>query len=182
MASSSSLLSTSDAAGGGNGCVSNSSFSFSKPPIFLLKTKSTPTDGYDEYFRNNTSIPNTISNNGSSSSSGGSGFTGGDGYEPIFVPVLEHRFNETNLRVLKEYFLPTDSEGGRTFLNDGGRNGQRRKYGGIIFTSQRAVEGFAKLLVDEVGGMYCNIQTRTYCYCYAMLCSGSAACSSVGIR
>lgn len=84
--------------------------------ILLLKTKSHPHDNYQDFFS-------------------------ARGYNPAFIPVLEHQFNNTNLQTVRELF-----ESGE--LNPG----PSRKYGGIIFTSQRAVEGFAKV-VDEVGGM-----------------------------
>lgn len=90
--------------------------SFSKPPIFLLKTKSTPHDGYEEYFSSR-------------------------GYDPTFVPVLEHRFHDENLKTVKELFVSGQLD-----------EGSERKYGGLIFTSQRAVEGFVRA-VEEVGGM-----------------------------
>ncbi|KAL2009783.1 hypothetical protein VTN00DRAFT_5590 [Thermoascus crustaceus] len=97
--------------------TSSPSYSFSKPPIFLLKTRSTPHDGYEEYFS-------------------------AHGYVPAFVPVLEHRFNEENLRAVRDLFLSGE-------LNESA--GRRRKYGGLIFTSQRAVEGFTRVVRDEVG-------------------------------
>ncbi|EQL29418.1 uroporphyrinogen-III synthase [Blastomyces dermatitidis ATCC 26199] len=84
----------------------------SKTPIFLLKTKSTPQDGYEEYF----------------SASGC--------YDPIFVPVLEHKFRNASLRRVRDLFVS-----GKI----------REQYGGLIFTSQRAVEGFARIIMDEVG-------------------------------
>lgn len=47
-------------------------------------------------------------------------------FKPIFVPVLEHTPNSENLARLEEML----------------RSGQlKEKYGGMIFTSQRAVEG-----------------------------------------
>jgi Uroporphyrinogen-III synthase HemD len=55
---------------------------------------------------------------------------------PIFIPVLEHRPNTANLRKVKD------------LLRDGEL---RRKYGGMIFTSQRAVEVFAQV-VQELEG------------------------------
>ena len=59
-------------------------------------------------------------------------------FTPIFVPVLEHNPNEQNLDSI------------RSLLLDGklGRN-HDAKYGGMIFTSQRAVEGFATV-VEQV--------------------------------
>jgi uroporphyrinogen-III synthase len=87
----------------------------SKSPIFLLKTKSTPHDGYDEYFT-------------------------AQGYEPRFIPVLEHKFHNANLQIVRDLFV----SGTLT-----------EKYGGLIFTSQRAVEGFASAMQDiEIGGMH----------------------------
>lgn len=84
------------------------------PRILLLKTQSTPTDAYAEYFTE-------------------------QNYTPTFIPVLEHDFNAENLQEVKHLF----EAGGL------GPDPARRKYGGIIFTSQRAVEGFASV-VSEV--------------------------------
>jgi uroporphyrinogen-III synthase len=80
------------------------------PPILLLKTKSSPHDGYDEFFS-------------------------AQNYIPTFVPVLSHNFHDENLGQIKTLF-----ESGR--LN----TGPERRYGGLIFTSQRAVEAFADML------------------------------------
>jgi Uroporphyrinogen-III synthase HemD len=52
-------------------------------------------------------------------------------FTPIFVPVLEHKPNVGNLEHVK------------ALLWDGGLKG---KYGGMIFTSQRAVEGFVQVV------------------------------------
>ncbi|KAL1956209.1 hypothetical protein VTO42DRAFT_7556 [Malbranchea cinnamomea] len=82
-----------------------------KSPVFLLKTRSTPHDGYDEYFSSRA------------------------GYAPSFIPVLEHKFNDTNLNIVRDLFVS-------------GKICQ--KYGGLIFTSQRAVEGFARMMQAEV--------------------------------
>ena len=65
-----------------------------------------------------------------------------DGYEehfstpdspfvPSFVPVLEHQPNEENLQRIKSLLRERK-------LNE--------EYGGMIFTSQRAVEGFARVV------------------------------------
>ncbi|PYH70697.1 uroporphyrinogen-III synthase HEM4 [Aspergillus vadensis CBS 113365] len=87
-----------------------------KPPIILLKTKSTPHDNYSDYFHHPTS-----------------------NYTPTFIPVLSHNFHTERLRSIRELFtsgqlLPSQK-------ND-------RKYGGLIFTSQRAVEGFGRVLAE----------------------------------
>ncbi|KAF2028756.1 tetrapyrrole biosynthesis, uroporphyrinogen III synthase [Setomelanomma holmii] len=86
--------------------------------ILLLKTKSAPTDTYEELF---TKLDNHR-------------------YEPVFVPVLEHRFKRDVLDVLrsqitKRGFVPA-AEGGLAL------------YGALIFTSQRAVEAFAEIVED----------------------------------
>jgi uroporphyrinogen-III synthase len=58
-------------------------------------------------------------------------------FTPTFVPVLEHRPNIENVEFVRSLLL--DGKLGRE---------HNAKYGGIIFTSQRAVEGFAKA-VDQ---------------------------------
>ena len=62
-------------------------------------------------------------------------------FTPVFVPVLKHRSNAQNLGTVKGWL----------------RDGQlREKYGGMIFTSQRAVEAFAGVVEElgkEVGAM-----------------------------
>ena len=60
-------------------------------------------------------------------------------FTPTFIPVLEHQPNEQNLARIKQLLR------------------ERRlteEYGGVIFTSQRAVEGFARVVgeVDEEEG------------------------------
>lgn len=84
-------------------------------PVLLLKTKSTPHDRYDELFST------TIGK-----------FT----YKPIFVPVLEHKFNKENLSKVKDLFAS---------------GALKKTYGGLVFTSQRAVEGFSRMIVEDVG-------------------------------
>ncbi|CAJ2508580.1 Uu.00g136060.m01.CDS01 [Anthostomella pinea] len=91
-----------------------------KIPILLLKTKSTPTDAYEELF----STPRR------------EGFH----FDPTFVPVLQHQFEEDGMQSV------------RSLIQDKKINsGSSSAYGGLIFTSQRAVEAFAKL-VDEGKG------------------------------
>lgn len=86
-------------------------------PILLLKTKSSPQDGYEEFFTANN-------------------------YDPIFVPVLEHRFHKQNLATVQELF----NNGAFTSTPH-----NAKKYGGLIFTSQRAVEGFASMIENADG-------------------------------
>lgn len=66
----------------------------------------------------------------------------GQQYQPIFVPVLEHQLLEEGLSVVRDVLRNKDI----------GRQAGA-KYGGMIFTSQRAVEAFAKL-VEEGQGIY----------------------------
>lgn len=89
-----------------------------KTPILLLKTKSTPSDAYDEYFTKN--------------------------YNPLFIPVLSHQFHTRNLAHIRDLF------------NAGAlrHDNPERKYGGLIFTSQRAVEGFARMIEEDVDGTF----------------------------
>ncbi|KAJ5522448.1 hypothetical protein N7527_006563 [Penicillium freii] len=94
----------------------------SPTPILLLKTKSSPHDGYEDFFSQKN-------------------------YTPTFIPVLEHRFLKNNLTQVRDQF----STGAFN-------NASTRKYGGLIFTSQRAVEGFAQMIEDETDVTF-NIQT-----------------------
>ncbi|KFY77914.1 hypothetical protein V498_09240 [Pseudogymnoascus sp. VKM F-4517 (FW-2822)] len=87
-------------------------------PIFLLKTKSTPHDGYAEFFS----------------------ATKLEGHElaPAFVPVLEHTLLEPGLDTVRQLLRSQR-------INSTGDEGT---YGGMIFTSQRAVEAFASLVAE----------------------------------
>ncbi|KAL4811176.1 tetrapyrrole biosynthesis, uroporphyrinogen III synthase [Aspergillus unguis] len=80
--------------------------------ILLLKTKSSPHDGYDEFFSTSDS-------------------------NPTFIPVLSHNFQRENLAKVKSLF-----ESGQLLPEPKGP----RRYGGMIFTSQRAVEAFAEMV------------------------------------
>ncbi|KAL7620041.1 hypothetical protein AAE478_010590 [Parahypoxylon ruwenzoriense] len=90
-----------------------------KVPVLLLKTKSTPTDAYEDLF----SKPRD-----------------GFDFEPAFVPVLQHRFKDDGMqqfeKLLREQQISKNANG---------------TYGGLIFTSQRAVEAFAKLVEGSRG-------------------------------
>jgi len=88
-------------------------------PVLLLKTKSAPNDGYEEQF--------TAQDESAE-------------FEPIFVPVLEHKFFENELTLVQN--LLREKKIGRS---------ANSKYGGMIFTSQRAVEAFARLVEDGMG-------------------------------
>jgi len=96
-------------------------------PVYLLKTKSAPSDAYEEYF-------NKL-NNGK--------------YKPIFVPVLEHLFRDDTLRTLRRsaerFAFAGGSPANEAKLRKATIN-PARKYGGIIFTSQRAVDAFGSVV------------------------------------
>lgn len=104
------------------------------PSILLLKTRSSPNDGYDDYFSANN-------------------------YTPTFVPVLEHRFHTSNLAEVRELFAsgafnPEAENTKSTQINTYEHTVVPSKhYGGMIFTSQRAVEGFAHM-IEEHGRMF----------------------------
>jgi uroporphyrinogen-III synthase len=85
-----------------------------KTTVILLKTKSTPHDGYQEYFES--------SENGA--------------FEPIFVPVLQHTTRNDALEDIKNLITTGAFQRSASMGNN---------YGGIIFTSQRAVEGFIRV-------------------------------------
>ncbi|OBT49100.1 hypothetical protein VE00_00130 [Pseudogymnoascus sp. WSF 3629] len=87
-------------------------------PIFLLKTKSTPHDGYEEFF-SATKLA-------------------GHDLALTFVPVLEHTLLEPGLDTVRQLLRSRR-------INDTGDEGT---YGGMIFTSQRAVEAFASLVAE----------------------------------
>lgn len=102
-------------------------------PVFLLKTKSVPNDGYEERLEE-------VRCNAVKYGEGVGGEGGNDGeagFEPIFVPVLEHRFMDEGVREVKKFLSDRDI----------GKD-EGKKYGGLIFTSQRAVELFAKLVEE----------------------------------
>ncbi|KAI1385239.1 tetrapyrrole biosynthesis, uroporphyrinogen III synthase [Hypoxylon trugodes] len=90
-----------------------------KIPVLLLKTKSIPTDAYEDLF----STPRQ-----------------GHDFEPTFVPVLQHKFEDDGMqqfdKLLRERRMSKNPDSA---------------YGGLIFTSQRAVEAFAKLVEDGKG-------------------------------
>lgn len=97
-------------------------------PILLLKTRSIPTDAYQDLF----SSPTTVAGDGKNTSD--------PCFSPQFVPVLQHRFLDAGLDTLRSLLLH--------------RQISRRpetEYGGLIFTSQRAVEAFAKVYAEDLG-------------------------------
>ncbi|RYP69780.1 hypothetical protein DL771_005889 [Monosporascus sp. 5C6A] len=101
--------------------ASNPDSKAQKIPVLLLKTKSSPTDAYEDLFSN-------------------AGDQGALDFEPLFVPVLQHRFQDDGMQQVAS-LLQTGKVG----------NSPDSAYGGLIFTSQRAVEGFAKLVEEGRG-------------------------------
>lgn len=106
-------------------------------PVYLLKTKNSQTDTYEEYFEK--------LDNGK--------------YKPIFVPVLDHIFRDDALRTLRRSaerfaFAAGSAASG---LRKATHNPAKR-YGGIVFTSQRAVDAFAimisKLDPDKIDNLF----------------------------
>ncbi|KAK8097306.1 uroporphyrinogen-III synthase [Apiospora kogelbergensis] len=87
-----------------------------RTPVLLLKTRSGSTDAYHELF----STPRD-----------------GFDFEPAFVPVLQHRFDEHGLQVVRE-LLHSRKVGKH----------HDAAFGGLIFTSQRAVEAFGNLVEE----------------------------------
>ncbi|KAF2005913.1 tetrapyrrole biosynthesis, uroporphyrinogen III synthase [Amniculicola lignicola CBS 123094] len=85
-------------------------------PLLLLKTKSAPADGYEEFF-------NTFEHGR---------------YRPAFVPVLEHRFKQDALEHVRHCIT------GGGFVP--GPESTLARYGAMIFTSQRAVEAFSEII------------------------------------
>ncbi|EMC96011.1 hypothetical protein BAUCODRAFT_513759 [Baudoinia panamericana UAMH 10762] len=108
-------------------------------PVYLLKTKSSPSDSYEEHFEQ--------LNNGR--------------YRPLFMPVLEHMFRDDALRTLRRsaerYAFAGGSAADEAKLRKA-TNNPAKKYGGIIFTSQRAVDAFgsvtARLDPSKLGALF----------------------------
>jgi len=95
-------------------------------PVYLLKTKSSPSDSYETHFWQ-LDTPGR--------------------YLPVFVPVLEHLFRDDALRTLRrsaERFA--FASGSEATARHKATANFARKYSGIIFTSQRAVDAFASVV------------------------------------
>ena len=96
-------------------------------PVLLLKTRSTPHDTYEEHFVS-LDTEQTLQEGTDAS------HTSEQLFFPTFVPVLEHRTYDDNLQKIKRLLVE-------------GALGEQ--YGGMIFTSQRAVEAFTKVVEEE---------------------------------
>lgn len=64
-------------------------------------------------------------------------------FEPAFVPVLEHRFDKDGMKKVN------------LALESGQIGSDKDNFGGMIFTSQRAVEAFTKVVQDGIGEKCC---------------------------
>ena len=121
-------------------------------PIALLKTKSSPTDPYDEYFSTH---PFSNSN--------------GHPSHPIFVPVLKHQY--VNLDRLEKLVMgghtttttttttatatATAGTTVTTATTARGEGAGEGGYAGLIITSQRAVEALRSVL-EKLRGIQCT--------------------------
>ncbi|KAG5969756.1 hypothetical protein E4U58_001121 [Claviceps cyperi] len=97
---------------------------FMDVPVLLLKTKSTPSDSYEE-----TLSAHSFSN----------GCVNGR-LVPRFIPIFRHRFDEQGLCKIQSLLL-----------NRRISHCADAEYGGIIFTSQRAVEAFSRVVRNGQG-------------------------------
>lgn len=91
-------------------------------PVLLLKTKSHPIDTYNEILAKESDFTGDEKNDNRRSL---------PRFQPIFIPVLEHSPVTTAVSDLERK------------LEDGQL---KREYGGMIFTSQRAVEAWAEVV------------------------------------
>lgn len=92
--------------------------------MLLLKTRSLPVDTYEELFNQDQSAS-------TGSDAAGTADTNPFRFTPKFIPVLEHTQNEASLSRLSELLRTRQL---------------KRKYGGMIFTSQRAVEAWTDIV------------------------------------
>lgn len=133
----------------------NNSSRLQLPPVFLLKTPSSPRDLYEEYFFKNTFAFRSRHQLNSTTDTNETDNYEYIKYDPIFVPVFSHSFHAQNLEIVKSYFMPTTTES--DYIDEKGASlhnafsGKGKKYGGLIFTSQRAVEALGHIL--EHGGI-----------------------------
>ena len=101
------------------------SLTLDQTPIYLLKTRSSPTDAYEDYFNDSES----------------------GNYKPLFVPVLDHIFRDDALRTLRRSAERFAFAGGsEADARRKATHNPAKKYGGLVFTSQRAVDAFAAVV------------------------------------
>ncbi|OAA54503.1 uroporphyrinogen-iii synthase [Niveomyces insectorum RCEF 264] len=115
-------------------------------PVLLLKTKSAPTDAYEELLSQaTTSIHGDGDGDLDGNGNGNGRGNGGRRLAPMFVPVLAHGMDDDGVARLTDLLVR------RQFMaaaGTGNTDGGRRRYGGLIFTSQRAVEAFAAVVAQ----------------------------------
>lgn len=104
-------------------CEVMSAQTFNSPsvPVLLLKTRSVPADKYEETF------------NGA-----------GGKYKASFIPVLDHHFKQDIVSWFKTTVLNHGFS--HASASTGAGSEESSYFGGIIFTSQRAVETFASIV------------------------------------
>lgn len=95
-------------------------------PILLLKTKSTPNDAYEELF---SSSQASKRNDGKNQLQ----------FDPRFVPVMLHRFLDAGLDTIRSHLQNQEIS-----------RQEGAKYGGMIFTSQRAVEAVKQIYSEDL--------------------------------
>ena len=88
-------------------------------PVLLLKTRSMPNDGYEDHLSQSIAAVKFL---------------------PTFIPVLEHRFRQDALQQITDLIRSS----GLSLRPEN----TRLKYGGVIFTSQRAVEVFSEIVAS----------------------------------
>ncbi|TKA23128.1 hypothetical protein B0A50_07158 [Salinomyces thailandicus] len=101
--------------------------SLGQKPVYLLKTKSSPSDAYEEHF-------NSLENGK---------------YKAVFVPVLEHQFRDDTLRNLKrsaERFAFAGGSPENPAKLRKATNNPAKRFSGAVFTSQRAVDAFGSVV------------------------------------
>jgi uroporphyrinogen-III synthase len=101
-------------------------------PIFFLKALATPSDAFQELF---SGLRNTADD---------------PIFDPIFIPILDHALQEQGVSSIVQLLLQASISAHEDAL-----------YGGIIFTSQRAVKAFSTAL-GRVKGTLCP----TICHDY----------------
>ena len=99
----------------------------SSQPVVLLKTQSGPKDAYLELF----SKPHPSSSSDAVSRH----------FSPSFVPVLRHHFRDAELSKIRSLLRERQISSAKDAA-----------FGGMIFTSQRAVEAFASLVEEGKDG------------------------------
>ncbi|KAL1310859.1 hypothetical protein AAFC00_001091 [Neodothiora populina] len=123
-----------------------------KVPVLLLKTKSVPTDHYEELFSRE-----------------------GSNYTPSFLPVLEHRFKVKVIQWLEAVI----KNRGSVSIPSHDRTDDPQ-FGGLIFTSQRAVEAFSSI-VQSIGSEHIQDLLPAYVPLYVVGPATARGLRSLGL-